>query len=203
MSSTLSSCVRGSSAKGWAPQTSAWSSSTAISSSAQIATICWASTSSGLRGMAVSSIAPSRIDFATTAHSSRSARNFGKIRPFETAPSSWPARPTRWRPRATDFGLSTCTTRSTAPMSIPSSRLDVATRHGMRPALRSSSIRTRCSRARDPWCARATAPPSWAPPSASASASSLMRSASRSARRRLLTNTIVERCARTSSRSAG
>ncbi len=35
------------------------------------------------------------------------------------------------------------------------------------------------------------------------SASSLMRSASRSARRRLLTNTIVERCARTSSRSAG
>ena len=45
---------------------------------------------------------------------------------------------------------------------------------------------------------------SWAtPPSASAWASSLMRSASRSARRRLLTKTIVERWARTSSSSAG
>ena len=35
---------------------------------------------------------------ATTADSSRSARNFGKMRPFETASSSWPARPTRCRP---------------------------------------------------------------------------------------------------------
>ena len=130
--------------------TSACSSSTAISSSAQIATTCWARTSRGFRGIAVSSIAPSRIAFATTAHSSRSARNFGKMRPFETAPSSCPARPTRWRPRATDFGLSTWTTRSTAPMSIPSSRLEVATRHGMRPAFRSSSISTRCSRASEP-----------------------------------------------------
>ena len=45
------------------------------------------------------------------------------MRPFEVEPSSWPARPTRCRPRATDFGLSTWITRSTAPMSIPSSRL--------------------------------------------------------------------------------
>jgi hypothetical protein len=29
------------------------------------------------------------------------------MRPFEVEPSSWPARPTRCRPRATDFGLST------------------------------------------------------------------------------------------------
>ena len=58
----------------------------------------------------------------------------------DVAPSSCPARPTRWRPRATDFGLSTWITRSTAPMSMPSSRLEVATRHGMRPALSSSSI---------------------------------------------------------------
>ena len=42
-----------------------------------------------------------------------------------------------------------------------------------------------------------------APSAASACASSLMRSASRSASRRLLTKTIVERCARTSSSSAG
>ena len=39
-------------------------------------------------------------------------------------------------------------------MSIPSSRLEVATRHGMRPAFRCSSISTRCSRASEPWCAR-------------------------------------------------
>ncbi len=63
--------------------TRAYSSSTFSSSSAAaIATICCASTSSGLRGTTVGSIAPSRIRCATTAHSSRSARNFGKMRPF-------------------------------------------------------------------------------------------------------------------------
>ena len=121
------------------------------------------------------------------------ARNFGKIRPFETECSSWPARPTRCRPRATDFGLSTWMTRSTAPMSMPSSSEEVATRHGISPAFRSSSTTSRCSRASEPWCARAS----------SSSASSLIRSASRSASRRLLTKTMVERCARTSSRIAG
>ena len=49
-------------------------------------------------GDAVSSIAPSRIARATTADSSRSARNFGKILPFETECSSCPARPTRCSP---------------------------------------------------------------------------------------------------------
>ena len=80
------------------------------------------------------------------------------MRPFETAPSSWPARPMRCRPRATDFGDSTWITRSTAPMSMPSSSYDVATRHGMRPAFRSSSTMSRCSRASEPWCARAISP---------------------------------------------
>ena len=70
---------------------------------------------------------------------------------------------------------------------------EVATRHGISPAFRSSSISTRCSRAREPWCARAI----------SASASSFSRSASRSAVRRLLTKTIVERCSRTSASSSG
>ena len=64
---------------------------------------------------------------------------------------------------------------------------------GSGPPLASSSIRTRCSRASEPWRARAT----------SSSASSFSRTASRSARRRLLTKTIVERCSRTSSSSAG
>ena len=193
MSSTFSSCARERSEKGYARRTSSCSSSTDTSSSAQIATICCARTSSGFRGMLVSSIAPSRIAFATTADSRRSPRNFGKMRPFETDARSWPARPTRCSPRATDFGLSTWITRSTAPMSIPSSSDEVATRHGICPAFSSSSTTSRCSRASDPWCARAI----------SSSASSFRRSASRSASRRLLTNTIVERCCRTRSRIAG
>ena len=48
-----------------------------------IATICWARTSSGLRGSVVASIAPSCIRRVTTAASSRSPRYFGKITPFD------------------------------------------------------------------------------------------------------------------------
>ena len=84
-----------------------------------IATSCWARTSSGLRGISVVSIAPSCIRRVTTAHSSRSPRYFGKMTPLLGAPTWWPARPTRWRPRATLVGLSTWMTRSTAPMSMP------------------------------------------------------------------------------------
>ncbi len=47
-------------------------------------------------------------------------------------------------------GLSTWMTRSTAPMSMPSSSELVATRAGRRPALSSSSMATRCSRAMRP-----------------------------------------------------
>jgi len=53
--------------------------------------------------------------------------------------------------RLTAPGDSTWITRSTAPMSIPSSRLEVATSAGSRPALSSSSMKTRCSRAMLPW----------------------------------------------------
>src|SRR5215210_3328047 len=120
-----------------------------------IATICWASTSSALRGTTVGSIRPSRMSFVTTAHSSRSARNFGKIRPFDTSPTWWPARPMRCSPRLTDFGDSTCRTRSTAPMSMPSSSDEVATRQGSSPALSCSSTTSRSSRASEPWWARA------------------------------------------------
>ncbi len=55
---------------------------------------------------------------------------WGRSGPSRSAPSSWPARPIRWIPRATDFGDSTWITRSTAPMSIPSSSEEVATRQG-------------------------------------------------------------------------
>ena len=173
--------------------TRACRSSTAIpSSTATMATICWASTSSGLRGTTVGSISPARMRLATTAHSSRSARNLGKIRPLLTSPTLWPARPMRWRPLDTDFGDSTWSTRSTAPMSMPSSSDDVATRHGSSPDLSISSTTSRSSRASEPWWARAISLP-W---------SSLRRSARRSAPRRLLTKTIVERVLRGRARAA-
>ena len=194
MSSTPSSWSRERSAKGWLPRATARMSSTAIGWSPDtIATTCWASTSRGRRGTWVSSIAPASMRSTTAAHSSRSPRYLGKMRPALGTSIRWPARPTRWMPRATLRGLSTCTTRSTAPMSTPSSRLLVATSAGMRPAFRSSSMSVRCSRARLPWWARAT----------SSSASSFRRSASRSAPRRLLTKMRVLRWARTSSSSAG
>ena len=69
----------------------------------------------------------------------------GRSRPRETAPTWWPARPMRCRPLATEGGDSTWMTRSTAPMSMPSSRLEVATTAGSRPALSASSIIGRCS----------------------------------------------------------
>ena len=158
-----------------------------------MATICWASTSSALRGTTVLSIRPSRMRWATTAHSSRSPRNLGKMRPLETSPTLWPARPIRCRPAVTDFGDSTCSTRSMAPMSMPSSRLEVATRHGSSPAFSRSSTTSRSSRASEPWWARAIG----------SCASSFSRSASRSAPRRLLTKISVLRCSLTSSSSFG
>ena len=78
-------------------------------------------------------------------------------------------------------------------MSIPSSRLEVATMAGSRPRLRRSSIAARLSLATEPWCASASSSP----------ARSFRAAARRSARRRLFTKTMVERCARISSTRRG
>ena len=73
-----------------------------------IATICWARTSSGLRGMRVVSIAPSCIRRVTIAHSSRSPRYFGKMialarRPDLVAGPADPLQPARHARRALDL----------------------------------------------------------------------------------------------------
>ncbi len=146
---------RGSVVNGAARRTSVNRASTSHSSTAVIATTCWASTSRGLVGTRSASIAPLRMRSTATAVCTRSPRCLGSSTPRETSPTWWPARPTRCSPEATDGGDSICTTRSTAPMSMPSSRLDVATTQGSRPRLRSSSIRARCSLETDPWWARA------------------------------------------------
>ena len=96
-------------------------------------------------------------------------------------------------PLATDGGASIWMTRSIAPMSMPSSSEEVATRPRICPALSRSSISIRCGRASEPWCARTSGSP----------ASSLSADASRSAMRRLFTKISVDRCARTSSSSRG
>ena len=55
--------------------------------------------------------------------------------PRETSPTEWPARPMRCMPDATEGGASIWMTRSTAPMSMPSSSDEVATIAGSVAAL--------------------------------------------------------------------
>ena len=213
MSSTESKADCGSAANGAARRTSASSSSTSQVSIAVIATICWASTSSGLRGTRSDSMAPLRIRSVTTADWTRSPRYLGKTTPVETAPTWCPARPTRWSPEATEGGDSTWTTRSTAPMSMPSSRLEVATTAGSSPDFSCSSTSARCSLETEPWCARASTGGAARPTPACAISSagapvrgraspvarswaiSFSRPQSRSASRRELAKTMVERWA--------
>ena len=151
---------------------------------ATIATICWARMSSGFCGTFVSSMSPACMRCAVTAATSRSPRNFGKTLPFDGSPTWWPARPIRCSPDATDVGDSTCTTRSMAPMSMPSSSDDVATSAGSFPALSASSISSRCSRAIEPWCARTSSPPDPSVIPRCSASSSLSCCASRSDSRR-------------------
>ena len=174
---------------------------------AAAAMVCCASTSSGLAGTCRASICPARMRSTTTADWTRSPRNFGMTTPRLTAPTWWPARPTRCSPEATDGGDSIWMTRSIAPMSMPSSRLLVATTHGSRPDFRASSISARWSLLTDPWCARARTAATGSRASVSASGSGAVRSAQislsrvvrRSASRRELTKTRVERCCATRS----
>ena len=146
----------------------------------------------------------------TTADSTRSLRCLGNSLPRLGSPTWWPARPMRCSPRDTAPGDDTWMTRSTAPMSMPSSSELVATRPLSSPRLSSSSICSRRSRDSEPWWALTTSwPGSGGRPSASAArfspsaASSLSRVASRSARRRALTKMRVDRCCCTSSSRRG
>ena len=108
-----------------------------------------ASTSSGLRG-----IVSVRLHLV---HGTRDGGARDEVAPKLwkddsplIAPARCPARPTRWSPLATDGGDSICTTRSIAPMSMPSSRADVAASARMRPSFSRSSTSVRVSRASEP-----------------------------------------------------
>ena len=118
------------------------------------------------------------------AHSTSSSRVVAKKRPLGMAPRQWPARPMRCRAVAMARGEPIWQTRSTWPMSMPSSSEAVAMRMRHSPCLRRRSDSSRRWRESEPW---------WA-----ATCSSPMRSESRcemrSTRRRVLTKTRVERC---------
>lgn len=110
---------------------------------ATAATVCWASTSSALRTSRVLSMAPASMPSAMTAASMTSTRVRGKMTPWERPPTRWFARPTRCSPLATEGGAATCSTKSMEPISMPNSKLEVATTQGSSPAF---SSRSTCSR---------------------------------------------------------
>ena len=155
-SSVASNALRGSVANGALRRTVSNQRSASIGSSALAATVCWASTSRGLAGTFIVSICPVSMRCTLTAHPIRSVRCFGSSTPWLISPTWCPARPMRCSPLATDGGVSTWMTRSTEPMSMPSSRLDVATTALSRPLLSASSTSARASLLTEPWCARAS-----------------------------------------------
>ena len=163
------------------------------------ATSCWASTSRQLIGTRIASTRPGG-HLARQARPVRAGRrpSWGSAGPC-CSPTRWPARPTRCSPRATLPGDSTWQTRSTAPMSMPSSSDAVATTAGSRPSFRRLLGRCRTSSATLPW---------WAD-CAEHSRCRVARQAlpgrssaviARSTERRLLAKTMVERCSRISRR---
>ena len=69
-------------------------------------------------------------------HSTRSSRDSGNSRPLGVPPTECPERPTRCRKAAIARGEASWHTRSTSPMSMPSSSEAVATSARSRPLLR-------------------------------------------------------------------
>ena len=139
------------------------------------------------------SSSPRRTASSSAAHSTSSSRDSGKMRAFGTPPTWWLARPARCRNVAIERGEPSWQTRSTSPMSMPSSSEAVATSTLSSPFLSRCSALRRSSFAMLPWCAI-----TWSGPS-----SSDRWRAARSAMRRVLTKTSVVRCdaARSASRA--
>ena len=170
---------------GQARRTAASSASSLQSSAATMATTCCASTSSGCTGTCSVSSSPRRTASRIAAHSTSSSRVSGNSRPFGVPCTAWPERPARCRKVEMERVEPSWQTRSTSPMSIPSSSEAVATSTLRSPALSRCSAARRRSRERLPWCEVTCSSPS----------DSVSARATRSAMRRVLTNTSVVRCA--------
>ena len=83
---------------------------------------------------------------SSAAQSHSSSRDSGKRRPFGVPPTAWPERPTRCRKAAIERVEPSWHTRSTSPMSMPSSSDAVATSARSSPRLSRCSASSRCSR---------------------------------------------------------
>ena len=178
---TSSKCSRASSRYGYAPRQRRKSSSSDQGSHAVSATVCCASTSSGCGSITSRSSSPSFTALTSAAHSTRSSRERGKSRPLGVPRTVCPERPTRCRNVEIQRGEPIWHTRSTCPMSMPSSSDAVATSAFRLPARSRSSASRRASLERLPWCAV----------TASSPRRSVSRAARRSAIRRVLTKTRV------------
>ncbi len=138
-------------------------------------------------GMIRRSSSPRRTASTRAAHSISSSRVSGKSRPLGRPPRWCPERPTRCSRVAIERVEPSWQTRSTEPMSIPSSSDAVATRAESSPALRRRSLSSRCSLDEAAVVGRRPAPR----PSRSA-----RWRVTRSAIRRVLAKTSVVRCSR-------
>ena len=135
------------------------------------------------RGFRAGRVRRRRILRTSAACSMRSSRVVAKKRPLGMAPRQWPARPTRCMATATARVVAIWQTRSTSPMSMPSSSEAVAMRILISPFLRRCSASRRRVRESEPWCAATCSGPR-----RSASSKAIF-----STRRRVLTKTSVER----------
>ena len=133
-------------------------------------------------------VGPPAAARTSAAHSTSWSRVSGKRRPLGVAARAWPERPIRCRPVAMERGEPIRQTSSTAPTSMPSSSEAVATTTLSSPAFNRRS-------ARWPSLARqaAVVGRDAVDPEALAECS-----VTRSTRRRVLTNTSVDRCSRAS-----
>ena len=121
-------------------------SSTAIGATAANPTMCCATTSYWLLLERIGSSARSRTSFAVTVASTRSLMFVATSTPWLLRLSECPERPMRWIARETPFGVATITTRSTAPISIPISRLVEQTTARSSPFFSRSSTSSRTLR---------------------------------------------------------
>ena len=149
-----------------------------------MATICWASTSSGLGGMHNTSNSQRRIASNKAKHSIKSSRLVGNSRPLGIPPRKCPDRPTRCSNVPMEPVVPNWQTKSTSPISMPNSSDAVATNALSFPSFKRHSADRRCSRAKLPWWEVTFSSPM----------RSLRARAKRSAIRRVLTKMSVVRC---------
>ena len=103
-----------------------------------------------LRGWRAGRARRGRTLSMSAAHSTSSSRESGNSRPLGVPSTAWPERPTRCRKLAIERGEPSWQTRSTSPMSMPSSSDAVATSALSLPCLSRCSASSRCSLARLP-----------------------------------------------------